>query len=195
MGVKQLASLLPGTAGGRFSRQTIFDLLRNQRRRYALHYLKREQAPVAMAELVDQVAAWENGTTPGELDSDERQRVYVSLFQSHLPRMEEEEVVAVDEDARTVSLTDAAAGIDVYVDVVPADDLRWSEYYLALSGLCAGFLAVVWLDVFPFMEVADAVWLQFVAALYLVSTLVHYRYQRRRRLGTTGPPPEYGTET
>ena len=191
MGVKRLASLLPGDTGGQFSEQTVFHLLRNQRRRYALHYLKREQAPVEMGDLVDQVAAWENGTTPDAVDDDERQRVYVSLFQSHLPRMEERGIVRIDEESRTISLTDAAAGIDVYVDVVPAEDLRWSEYYLALSGLCGAFLAVVWLDVYPFVEVADAVWLQLIAALYLVSALVHYRYQRRHRLGTTGPPPEY----
>uniref|UniRef100_UPI003F7B2881 DUF7344 domain-containing protein n=1 Tax=Halomicrococcus sp. SG-WS-1 TaxID=3439057 RepID=UPI003F7B2881 len=71
----------------------IFHILQTQRRRDALRYLKANEGPVEMRALAEQVAAWENDTTVAALSSDERQRVYIALYQSHLPKLDEEGVI------------------------------------------------------------------------------------------------------
>ncbi|GAA0224174.1 hypothetical protein ACFFQF_09415 [Haladaptatus pallidirubidus] len=46
------------------SRDELFHILRNQRRRYALYYLKQHDEPVTLGAIVEQVTAWEHGITP-----------------------------------------------------------------------------------------------------------------------------------
>jgi hypothetical protein len=67
----------------------VFHTLQNERRRFALVYLSGRDGPVKMRDLAEQVAAWEHDTTIPSLDSDERQRVYISLYQSHLPKLDD----------------------------------------------------------------------------------------------------------
>lgn len=137
--------------------------------------------------LAEQVAAWEYATTVPELSSRQRQRVYVSLVQTHLPRMESEGVVVVEDS--TVSLTDEAAELDVYLEIVPEDDIEWPQYYLGVSMLNVGLLGLGLLDVPVLGRAPDALWVLAVAAVFLFAALVHGWYHRRSRLGTNGPPP------
>lgn len=183
-------ALVSGGQGGALAEATVFELLQNRRRRFALHHLKQRDGPVRVGDLATQVAAWETDKQTHEVTTAERRRVHVSLLQTHLPAMDAAGVVERDED--TVDLTPAAAGIDVYVELMRRDDLLWEEYYLALSALVGAFLVVLSLEVYPFDAVADRLWLALVVSLFLVSAVVHYLYQRRVRLGTSGPPPEIG---
>ena len=43
-----------------------------------------------MHDIAEQVAAWENETTVQALTSDELQRADIPLYQSHLPKLDEE---------------------------------------------------------------------------------------------------------
>jgi hypothetical protein len=147
---------------------------------------------VEVGDLAEQVAAWETEDARAELESDDRKRVYISLIQHHLPAMADADVVALDEEEGLVRLTEAAADIDIYIEVIPDDDIVWGEYYLGLAALCGGFLAIVWLDVYPFTEFGDTTWFALVVGLFVVSAVVHFLYQRRFRLGNAGPPPEFG---
>jgi DNA-binding transcriptional ArsR family regulator len=169
---------------------TVFRVLKNRRRRFALHYLKQHEGPVPVGDLAEQVAAWENGLPVGEVSRDERRRAYISLIQTHLPTMEESSMVSLDEDDTTVELTDAAADVDVYVELVPERDIQWAEYYLGLSAFAGLFVLAAHLDVSPLTELPDVAWLGFVSVLFLLSGALHYVYQRRNRLGNTGAPPE-----
>ena len=184
---EQVRSLAGGGAAP-FSEGTVFSLLQNRRRRFALHHLKQRDEPVTASGLADQVAAWETGTSVEDVDDADHKRVHVSLLQSHLPAMEEAGVV--ERDGRSVRLTEDAADIDVYVELMRRDDLLWEEYYLALCGLAAAFLAVVWLRVYPLTEVGDRAWFTLMVGLFVVSAVVHHLYQRRVRIGAEGPPPE-----
>jgi len=80
------------SAAGPLPRDVVFDLLSNERRRFTLRYL-RENGSTPRGELAEELAAYENGKPRDEITSQERKRVDVSLFQSHLPRMEEHGVV------------------------------------------------------------------------------------------------------
>jgi hypothetical protein len=180
--------LSTGAGGDRaLPQETVFDILRNRRRRYALHHLKQRETPVSIGELAEQVAAWEYDTTPEEISSQQRQRVYVSLVQSHLPMMEDEGVIAVDDD--TVTLTEGAAALDVYLEVVPENDIAWAQYYLGITGLNAALLLVALADVPLLAGAPDGLWAVTVALLFLVAAAIHHWYHRQTRLGVEGPPP------
>lgn len=183
-----MLSLVTDGYAAPFSEATVFSLLQNRRRRFALHHLKQLDEPVTASDLAAQVAAWETGDGVETVDSADHNRVHVSLLQNHLPAMEEAGVIR--REGRTIRLTEDAADIDVYVELMRRDDLLWEEYYLALCGLVAGFLALVWLRVYPLTEVGNRAWLSLVVVLFGLSAVVHRLYQRRVRIGTEGPPPE-----
>ena len=75
------------------SRDESFDLLSNHRRRYALYCLRQEENRATLGELADKIAAWENDIETDAVSYDERKRVYTSLQQVHLPRMDDLDVV------------------------------------------------------------------------------------------------------
>lgn len=170
------------------SRETVFEVLRNKRRRYALHHLKQEEERVEIGTLAEQVAAWEYDTGIEELSSQQRQRVYVSLVQSHLQMMAEKGVVSVDDDGGTVGLTEEAASLDVYLDVVPDNDIRWGQYYAGVASLNALILGVGALDPLFLAQAPDALWTMAIAVVFLLAALVHHWYLGRTRLGIEGPP-------
>lgn len=64
-----------------------FEILKNQRRRYVLQYLDSAEGSVTLSDLAEQIAAWENDKEVRTITSSERKRVYVGLYQCHLPKM------------------------------------------------------------------------------------------------------------
>ena len=174
------------TSGGT-SRGDVFSLLSNQRRRYTIHYLKREDDPVTLGELAEHVAAWELEKDVAELTSTERKRIYTSLQQTHLPTLERAEMVTFDD--RTIELTENARELDVYLDVVPEDSIPWGVYYLGLSALAGIVLAGLWLEVIPTETVPLLGWATILVGLFAVSAVVHVLENRRMRLGQGERPP------
>lgn len=186
--LRRLPMISSSHAASDIERETIFEMLRNERRRYALHYLKQQTGRVDTGDLAEQVAAWEEDTTIEELSTDARQRVYISMLQTHLPKMDDAGVITFRAEDRTVELTDAAESIDIYLEVVPENDIAWAEYYLGITFFVALLLFVVWQNVYPFSTVPDAIWGLFVAGVLVLATLIHYYHHRRTRLGRAGPP-------
>jgi len=131
------------------SKDKIFHLLQTPRRRYVLRYLKEFDGVVEMRDLAEQVAAWENDTTVQALTSDERQRVYIPLYQSHLPKLDEEGIIEYNQSRGTVERTKLADQLDQYliVDEQTGDDeestgqVSWELYYLGVSVFSTALLA------------------------------------------------------
>ncbi|QLG49318.1 DUF7344 domain-containing protein [Natrinema halophilum] len=186
-GESQPAQSRPGDYDTQSREGEIFDLLSNQRRRYAIHYCKREETPVSLGDLAEHVAAWELEKELEEITSAERKRVYTSLQQSHLPALEQADVIEFDD--RTVELTDEAAELDVYLDIVPGDSVPWGVYYLGLTAVGAVVIAGVWLEVVPTGTIPELGWATLVFALFGVSAVVHVVQNRRMRIGKTERPP------
>lgn len=80
----------------------IFGILGNQRRRYVLTYLSTTEGPVTLNDLAEQIAAWECGKGIAQLTSQERKRVYVGLYQCHLPKMADADAISYDKQRGTV---------------------------------------------------------------------------------------------
>ena len=98
---------------------TIFNLLANDRRRYALHYLSQTVGAVSLGDLAEQIALWEDNPT-----YDHFERVVTGLHHMHLPKLADAGVVRYDVEQETVELREAADELTPYLKRVTADDLQ-----------------------------------------------------------------------
>lgn len=82
------------------SKDDFFQILSNSRRRTVLRYMniKDDQEVFTTGELAEIVAAYENDIEPSSLKSDQRKRVYVGIYQLHLPDLDEYGAVDYDDD-------------------------------------------------------------------------------------------------
>jgi hypothetical protein len=100
------------------SRDDAYHLLQNTRRRAVLRYvLAHDEAEYVMREVAEAVAAWEHDTTVEQLASTERQRVYISLYQSHLPKLDEHGIIDYDQPRGRISVTPLAQVLAPILDV------------------------------------------------------------------------------
>jgi hypothetical protein len=151
-----------------FSKDEIFHVLQNKRRRDVLRYLERVDGQVEMRDIAEQVAAWEHDTTVEALTSKERQRVYIALYQAHLPKLDEKGIIEYNQSRGYVERTERADQLLPYLDLPveseddasadeTSDSTPWHVYYLATSALGSALLAVTALDVSLFADVSDIV--------------------------------------
>ncbi|MCT9095674.1 hypothetical protein [Haloarchaeobius sp. HME9146] len=137
---------LLGDESDEFTKDDMFHLLQNRRRRSVLRYLQDTDGPVRMRDIAEQVAAWEHDTTVQRLTSKERQRVYIALYQSHLPALDDEGVIDYNQDRGIVERRPLAEELMPYLDdptgteeeTAETDtDRDWTSYYLAATGVAA----------------------------------------------------------
>jgi hypothetical protein len=114
----------------------IHDILRNDRRRLAIKCLRENGNSLSVRDLSEDVATRETGEAPAPRDK--RRSVYVSLHQTHLPKLDELGIVEYDTESKEVHLRDRAAEITTYMEVVPRYGITWAEYYLVLGILGFG---------------------------------------------------------
>jgi len=128
------------------SLDVIFEILKNRRRRDVIHYLREEDDRVPLGELAEHVAAIENDTTPEALTSSERKRVYVGLYQCHLPKMDDMGVVTFEQNRGYIELAPGSKSLEPYIDL-PDDggDVPWYRYYAGVSVIGVGALFVTML--------------------------------------------------
>lgn len=172
------------------STEDVYDVLSNRRRRYAIHYLKQVDGQVDVSTLAEQVAAWENNKPIEGLTSQERKRVYISLYQSHLPTLEKRGLVVYDEDRGTVELTDTIANANVYLEVVAGRNVPWSLFYLGLSLISGILLVLLHYEVGVLADVSTIAVGAVVTLLFGVSAVIQTIQTGRMKLGDEGPPPE-----
>lgn len=174
------------------SQGCIFDLLSNSRRRMVLFYLREHGGEMSPTDLAEEVAAIENEVDVDELNYKQRKRVYVSLHQTHLPRLADAGVVHYDKDEGVVRLTEDADVIDSYLTVTADSEYPWHKHYLSLAAissvlLLSEFIGVPVVDAIPVIAIGAAVTLTFG-----VSAVVQFVLGRRRR---EEPPPELCEES
>jgi len=172
------------------SKGDVFEVLRNQRRRYVLHYLKGDGGPVELGDLAQQVAAWEYETTTEEVTPAQRKRVYTTLQQTHLPKMDEVGILAFDSDHGVIQSTDRTHDISVYLEIVPGHEFAWRELYLSLGAISCALVAALWLEIYPFTALSDLTWAGIVAVTVTATAIAHIYYERHMRLGQGDDPPE-----
>lgn len=155
----------------------IFHLLSNSRRRYLLYYLERRGGSAELRDLARLIAADENETTSADVSSDAIRRVYISLYQLHVPNLEEYGIIEYDEETTIVSMTDR---VDEMFDLFATEEDRWPLYYVAIALGGALVLGSITLDVLSVSAVPVAfLVLLGVSAMAVIQYIVEARSEPR----------------
>lgn len=128
------------TPDEQISLDDVFDVIRNQRRRRVLRYLGEQESPVSMGTIADHVAALENDKSAALLTAQERKRVYVGLYQCHLPKMDKLDVIEFNKDRGLIEPGPQAPYLEKYLEGPYEQSHRWSLCYLGVSA--AGIVTV-----------------------------------------------------
>ena len=151
----------PNSATERLSKDVVFELLKNQRRRDALRYLEENDGEATLSDMAEFIAAKENDITVEALSSSQRKRVYIGLYQCHLPKMADAGVIDFEKNRGNIELQPLVEQLEPYLvdpndDDATAQDTDMPTQHLVLAGivgLCvtAGLLN---LPVFSFVPTA-----------------------------------------
>lgn len=120
---------------------TVFATLKNNRRRLALRYVRQQGGQTILSDLANHITAQENGIPESQITSKQRKRVYVSLYQIHLPGMDRSGVVAFNRARGTIEVTPHTAELYPYLDASTGVNSN-SNHYLTVTifgGLLYGF--------------------------------------------------------
>jgi len=174
------------------SQDELLKMLSNQRRRFAIHYLKQQDhAELTVTELAEQVAGWENGKEIEALTQKERKRVRSALRQFHLPKMADSDLIEYDTTQGTVSLTEATRNANFYVDSLTGREIPWGMYYMGFSAVSAVCLVGLWIGFYPLTLLSPRMYGVFFVTALAVSSLGHfYDNYYRMRLGARDKPLE-----
>lgn len=97
----------------------VFDVLKNRRRRIILEYFADGEGPVDLGVLSETVASIENEKSRTELESMERKKAYVGLYQCHLPRLDDAGAINFD---KTQGMVERGPAFEQYVSHLEPDE-------------------------------------------------------------------------
>jgi len=121
----------------------LFEVLQNQRRRYVLQYLREHEGGMSLSDLSEQIVAWENDKELRRISSSERKRVYVALYECHLPKMDDMGVIEFEKARGTIEPGEHVELCYSYLDVPESGgELQWPRYYAALAAAAVAVLVV-----------------------------------------------------
>ncbi|WP_255171696.1 DUF7344 domain-containing protein [Natrononativus amylolyticus] len=149
----------------------IFHILGNDRRRAIVQLLATHQERVDVSDIASEIAANEAETS--SVPNNLYKSVYVSLQQTHLPQLEEDDVIEYDSDAKTI---EPGPHFDRVVEYVDGDTGSHSRVLLTHFALCVlglALIALAGLDV-PVLAALDPVLASvFVLLAVAASSLYH----------------------
>ncbi|TYL36190.1 hypothetical protein CV102_23935 [Natronococcus pandeyae] len=88
----------------------VYEALDHPRRRY-LCYTLLEDTRWTLTDLATKLAAWENDISEHAVTSDQRERVYVSLYHAHVPKLVDESIITFDDVTETITTAENAAQV------------------------------------------------------------------------------------
>lgn len=124
------------------TQDTVFDLLSNARRRLILSYLQQADEPVDIFELARKISAVENDIDVEDVSDKQEKRVYVSIYQTHIPKLESAGLIEYDSDSGELTLTNRTTAFEEFL---PSEEPSrpWHLYYLGLAIASLLVLAIV----------------------------------------------------
>lgn len=97
------------------SEDVVFDVLRDERRRVVLEVLRDREGPVTVHTVSEAVASRESETPVQQLSPERVQQVWIALGHSHLPKLDEANIVDYDRDRNVVERRPQADQLDAYL--------------------------------------------------------------------------------
>ena len=158
----------------------IHNVLRNDRRRRALQRLRESDGPISVDTLAEHIASVETGESPPPRDV--RKSVYVSLHQTHLPKLDDLDIIDYDQRDQQLELRDRAEEVEVYMEIVSEDDISWSTYYLGVSLLGLLTLSAVHFGLLFVSSFGVGFWAWYFLGLFAVSASYHAYSERDQQV-------------
>lgn len=154
----------------------IHDVLSNERRQMVLTLLQEDNdAEMTARELSERIAELETNESPAPRNI--RQSAYVSLHQTHLPKLDELGIIEYDQSAKSVRLEKRADQVSVYMETVPKYGISWSEYYLGMSLLGILFVLAATINV-PFISsIGGGTWALLLFVI-IAGSAIYQTYQQ-----------------
>jgi hypothetical protein len=145
------------------SKNELFHLISTTRRREVIRYLLETGGQVGLPKLARHVAALEYETSVEDVTQAQYQRIYIPLYQSHLPKLDEAGVIRYDSTKGLVEPTTQLNAFAPYLKLSPHEknDAQSSSetmafdrqavgnWYLGSAGLSAILLLAVTLGLIP----------------------------------------------
>lgn len=156
------------------SKNDVFGVLQNDRRRCALEILRR-QGRQSVRSLSEEIARIESQDE--EPKKNIRKSVYVSLLQTHIPKMESLGIVAYNKEQDIVELLPASRDFDIYLETVEKGDIPWSQFYLGLSIFAIVSSIVIFTGLIKCIP--SSKWMLFIDGLFMAASIAHCRYVRK----------------
>ncbi|WP_336362021.1 DUF7344 domain-containing protein [Halalkalicoccus salilacus] len=141
------------TSSETLSKEEMFRLLQNSRRRHVLQYLIDSDGAVQIGDVSEQIAAWESGTSVADITPQQRQRVYIALYQSHLPKLASADLITYNQSKGIIEGTPKIDRITPYLDrdETPAQSndatRKWVRYYAGVTVISLLLIGLTWADV------------------------------------------------
>lgn len=128
------------------SLDVIFDVLRNRRRRLVIEAIEERDGETTLSDLAEHIGGIENDKSPSALNAQERKRVYVGLYQCHLPRMDDAGAIDFDKNRGTVVRGPQADAYLTYLEQSESQesDRQWPKYYAGLAGVSLVAFLLSW---------------------------------------------------
>ncbi|MFW6317032.1 MAG: DUF7344 domain-containing protein [Halorubrum sp.] len=155
------------------TKDEVFEVLSSSRRRLILYHLHRRGGRAVLRDLASDTAKAES---EDDVDDDVVKRFYISLYQTHVPKLEEVGLVRYDSDSKTVSLTDRIEEVEAILETESEPERRWALYYGALAVVGSALAVAQLLGAFP-----PATSIVFVAALLLLAAFQYYETEVKQR--------------
>lgn len=81
------------------------EALSHRRRRHVLQCLEEERTPLTLAELANEVTKRDREATQSGISAEETEKIRVSLYHLHLPKLGDADLVAYDREEDSVMLS------------------------------------------------------------------------------------------
>ncbi len=101
-------------------------ILGNDRRILVIEYLQKREGRADLREVVEYIAEKEGNT-----ERKHRKSIYVSLMQTHIPKMQREGIISYEHG--TLRLIRVPPDVSLYMEVVSKNDISWSTFYIGTS--------------------------------------------------------------
>lgn len=156
--------------GAELNLDDIFELLKNPRRRTVIDYLKDNDGEATLSEVAEHIAALENGITVEELSSHQRKRVYIGLYQCHLPKMDKLGVIDYDKNRGTIEIQDSVEQLEPFLEFEEDDE----DFGQLVVGIALGVSFLVFIGIMgPFTAIPATGWALISVAGMLTVALLH----------------------
>ena len=156
-----MASFAPPESNPALEEVEIHSVLANERRQMTLQILREGDGQLTARELSERIAEIETGQSPPPRNI--RQSAYVSLIQTHLPKLDDLDIIEYDNGRKSVSLSTSAEQLSTFnnSEPEPTSDGR----YLVVSFLG---LVIIVISRVTTSSLASVVALDVAGLLFLV---------------------------